>query len=100
RAIEPISLQPRIQAILWGSAASLSHKSTHRTRQGPVGGSDALGDGYRVELGLQRDELVHNGLPQVDRCDPAPLPQKPRIDQQCGGRSRELAEPCRISNIP
>src|SRR5262252_435051 len=77
RTIEPISLQPRVQTIVWGSATSLSHKSPYRARQGPVGGSGPLGDGYRTELGLQRDELVHNDLPEVDRCDSAPLPQKP-----------------------
>ena len=55
RAVEPVSLQPCVQAIVWGSAASLSHKPTHRVRQGTVGGADANGDGHRADLGLQRD---------------------------------------------
>jgi AraC family transcriptional regulator len=49
----------------------------HRTRQGASGEARFFGDRYRVDAGLQRDELVHGRLsqghgPYADRLSPEP----------------------------
>src|SRR5262245_5912287 len=95
RTPKPLSLQPRVQAILRRAPAPISHQPSHRTCQTSVAGAQPLGDRYRVDPGLQRDERLLGGVPEGDRSNADELPSKPGLKRQWRLRDRSagVAEP-------
>ncbi len=90
--LSPVLLLPGVQAIVRRAAASLSQPAPHRARQDAVGQACALGDRYRNDGRLQRDQLVHRGVSQGHRADADRVSPRPRVT--CRGSRTQESRDC------
>jgi hypothetical protein len=95
RALEHVSLRPRVQAVLRVAAASLSDFAPRRARQGSVGVAAAVRNRSQHENRLQRHQLVQHRIPQTYRRDADRLSAQPRMTARaCGKLPMRLAAHC------
>ena len=67
RPIEPLPLLPRVQEISRRSSPPVSHPASHGAREASAREARRLGDRCRNCRRIQRDQLVHHGVPKRNR---------------------------------